>query len=362
MAGAEGFWEGRRVLVTGHSGFKGSWLCLWLERLGAEVAGVSSRGRSGQAAGPAGTLFEAARVAEGVRSLEADVADAGRVAAAFAQVRPEVVIHMAAQPLVRRSYDDPVGTFATNVMGTVNVLEAARRSDDVRVLVNVTTDKVYENRELHRGYTEDDALGGSDPYSASKAGSELVTAAYRQSFFGPDGPGVATARSGNVIGGGDWGADRLVPDLVRGALSGAPVRIRNPSSVRPWQHVLNPLSGYLLLAERLWDSREHAEAWNFGPAAEDVRPVGWIADRMRELWGDDLRWEADPGPHPHETAYLALDCSKARERLGWQPRWYLDRALETIVDWHKRLRDGGDARELVLGQIAAFEATAAAPV
>jgi CDP-glucose 4,6-dehydratase len=363
MTTSAGFWEGRKVLVSGHSGFKGSWLCLWLERLGAEVIGLSSRARSGQAAGAGGTLFESARLEDGVRSLEGDVSDGERMRAVFAETRPEVVVHMAAQPLVRRSYEDPLGTLATNVMGTANVLEAARQTDGVRVIVNVTTDKVYENRELHRGYTEEDALGGSDPYSASKACSELVTAAYRQSFFADAGtPAVATARSGNVIGGGDWGEDRLVPDLIRGALSGEPVKIRNPNAVRPWQHVLNPLSGYLLLAERLWDSHEHAEAWNFGPASEDVKPVGWIADRMRELWGDELRWEADPGPHPHETGYLSLDSAKARERLGWRPRWDLARALETIVDWHRRLRDGEDARELVFGQIEAFEATASAAV
>jgi CDP-glucose 4,6-dehydratase len=355
----ESFWRGRTVLVTGHTGFKGSWLCLWLESLGAEVVGFSS-GSSGQAAGRGNTLFERARVGEGVRSLEGDVGDRDAVLEAFGASTPEVVFHMAAQPLVRRSYEDPVGTFETNAIGTLNVLEAVRRGDSVCAVVNVTTDKVYENRELRRGYSEDDPLGGSDPYSASKACSELVTSAYRQSFLAARGVGVATARSGNVIGGGDWGADRLVPDLVRGALAGEPVQIRNPNAVRPWQHVLNPLSGYLLLAERLCQSGEYAEAWNFGPDSDDVKPVGWIADRMRERWGEELRWETDAGEHPHETGYLSLDSSKARERLGWRSRWDLERALDSIVDWHKALRDGGDARELVLDQVRAFQAEAPA--
>ena len=350
------FWRGRRVLVTGHTGFKGSWLCAWLHAMGADVAGYSS-GAGAQTTAAGGSLFERARVGELVRSFDGDVGDLDRLQDAFASHRPEVVFHMAAQPLVRRSYEDPVGTFRSNLVGTVNVLESARRAADVRALVNVTTDKVYENRELRRGYREDDPLGGSDPYSASKAASELATAAYRQSFFSAEdsATAVATARSGNVIGGGDFGADRLIPDLVRGALAGQPVLIRNPAAVRPWQHVLNPLSGYLLLAERLADSREWAEPWNFGPDPEDVKPVGWIADRLRELWGDDLEWVRDEGVHPHETSYLSLDSSKARERLGWVSRWDLGQGLERIVAWHTGVRDGEDARELCLAQTEQFE-------
>jgi CDP-glucose 4,6-dehydratase len=352
------FWRARTVLVTGHSGFKGSWLCLWLQSMGANVIGYSSGSSSGQATGAKRKgLFELARVGEGMRSLEGDVGDMTGLREVLADYVPEVLIHLAAQPLVRRSYQDPVGTYRTNVIGTVNLLEAVRCTDSVRVVVNVTTDKVYENRELERGYTEDDPLGGSDPYSSSKACSELVTSAYRRSFFGAGGPrplGLASARSGNVIGGGDWGEDRLIPDVISAALEGRSSLIRNPGAVRPWQHVLNPLSGYLLLAERLWESHDFAEGWNFGPDEGDAKPVGWILERLRELWGEELRWEQDEGAQPHETRYLWLDSSKARSRLGWRPRWDLGRALASIVDWHKAVRDGQDARELVLAQIEAF--------
>ena len=346
------FWAGRRVLVTGHSGFKGSWLSLWLQRLGAEAIGCSQ-------AVPAGpSLFEGARVAGEMESVEADVRDGEAIRRAIADWRPEVVIHMAAQPLVRHSFRHPMETYETNLMGTVNVLEAVRRSEDVRVLVNVTTDKVYENRGLERGYGESDPLGGADPYSSSKACAELATSAYRRSFFeGESSANVATARAGNVIGGGDWAEDRLIPDLVRGALNGVPTVIRNPDAVRPWQHVLNALEGYLLLCERLWDSAVYAEGWNFGPADVDARPVRFVADRLVELWGEGMAWREDPeattvAPEAH---YLKLDSSKARERLGWRPAWGLDQALSSIVEWHRVARDGGDLREVTLKQIGAFE-------
>jgi CDP-glucose 4,6-dehydratase len=349
------FWHGRTVLVTGHSGFKGSWLSLWLQTMGAEVAGYSAGGTGGQAPSAGRALFEQARVGEGMRSFDGDVADAAAVGAAIAEVRPEVVIHMAAQPLVRRSYQDPAGTYRTNVLGTVGVLDAVRQNEGVRAVVNVTTDKVYENQELARGYVEEDALGGSDPYSSSKAASELVTAAYRQSFFSEQGPAVATARSGNVIGGGDWGEDRLVPDIVKAALEARAVRIRNPNSVRPWQHVLNPLSGYLVLAQQLHESRDFAAAWNFGPDEDDAKPVGWIVERLSELWGDELRWQEDEGPHPHETNYLRLDSRKALDLLRWHPVWDLERALKSIVSWHKAVRDGADPRAQMLEQIEQFQ-------
>ena len=345
-----GFWRGKRVLITGHSGFKGSWLSLWLQRLGAEVCGLS-RGLPTEPA-----LFERARVGEGMTSIMGDILDRDSVASAVARCRPEIVIHLAAQPIVRASFEDPIGTYATNIMGTAHVLDAVRLAGGVRVVINVTTDKVYENREWEWGYREDEALGGHDPYASSKACSEVITIAYRRSFFADGETRLATARAGNVIGGGDWARDRLVPDLLRGAASGEPVRIRNPHAIRPWQHVLNPLDGYLTVAERLWDDPAHAHGWNFGPESIDDKPVGWIADRMAQLLGDALRWEHDAGQHAHEATYLRLDSSLAWARLGWAARWDLEAALSSIVDFFRAEQAGDDLRELMLGQIAAFEA------
>jgi CDP-glucose 4,6-dehydratase len=343
------FWAGRKVLVTGHSGFKGGWLSLWLQQMGSEVVGFSL----GSPSRP--SFFELARVAEGMASIAGDIRDAGQVRDVVASQRPEIVIHMAAQPLVRQSYADPLGTYAINVMGTVNVLDAVRQSDDVRVVVNVTTDKVYANRGSHSAYREDHLQGGRDPYSNSKACSELVTAAYRDSFFGVDSEvSVATARAGNVIGGGDWAEDRLIPDVMRAALEGHELHIRNPGAVRPWQHLLNPLSGYLRLAESLWESDEFADGWNFGPEERDARPVNWIIERLSELWGQQIPWTYDGGSHPYETMYLRLDSSKARARLGWIPRWDLDKALTSIVSWYKGLQAGEDLHEVTLRQIREF--------
>jgi CDP-glucose 4,6-dehydratase len=345
------FWRGRRVLLTGHTGFKGSWLALWLESLGAEVVGLSL----GVPTDP--SLFEVARVAEGVTSIEADIRDADAVRRALADSRAEIVIHMAAQSLVRRSFDQPVETYATNVMGTVHVLDAARRSDEVRVVVNVTTDKCYENREWMWGYREHEPMGGYDPYSSSTGCAELVTAAFRRSYAqGEAGPAIASARAGNVIGGGDWAEDRLVPDLMRAAVEGRPAVVRNPDAVRPWQHVLNPLSGYLMLAQALWGSREHAEAWNFGPDDRDARPVRWMIDRLSEEWGEPIAWEQEDGEMPHEAQYLKLDSSKAKARLGWSPTWALEDALASIAAWYQTQRSGEDLRALALDQIGAFQA------
>jgi CDP-glucose 4,6-dehydratase len=345
------FWAGRRVLVTGHTGFKGAWLSLWLAELGARVSGF------GHAAPGDPSLYALARAGEVVEHVDGDVRDADGVAAAIARLAPEVVVHMAAQALVRQSFADPVGTYATNVMGTVNVLDAVRRSDSVRVVVVVSSDKCYENREWVWGYRESDPMGGHDPYSSSKGCAELVTAAYRASYFATDdAPAVASARAGNVFGGGDFAPDRLLPDVFRAALAGAPIRIRSPHAVRPWQHVLNPLSGYLRLAERAWADRECARGWNFGPADEDARPVRWIVDRLGALWDGPLRWDVDPGPHPHEAQWLKLDSSLARARLGWAPGWDLADGLERTVAWHQAHRDGADMRETTVAQLCDFAA------
>ncbi len=351
------FWAGKRVLVTGHTGFKGAWLSLWLERLGAEVAGFS-RGRATEP-----SLFDLARVGDGVESVEGDVRDLEALRQAVRDHRPEVVIHLAAQSLVRRSYDEPLDTYGVNVLGTANVLEAVRGAPDVRAAVCISTDKVYENREWLWAYREDEPLGGHDPYSSSKAAAELVVAAYRSSFFedGGHGAAVASARAGNVIGGGDWADDRLVPDVMRAAIDGRPTLVRNPGSIRPWQHVLNPLSGYLMLAERLWEDEGFASAWNFGPADEDARPVGWILDRLAHHWGEGLSWELDKGDHAHEAAYLKVDSSKARGLLGWRPTWDLDAGLQAVVEWYRAYQSGDDVRELTLEQIESFSEAAGKP-
>jgi CDP-glucose 4,6-dehydratase len=350
------FWCGRRVLLTGHTGFKGAWLALWLQSLGARVTGVSP----GVPTQP--SLYQLARVGEGLESRCGDVRDHGELAAAFAAARPEIVIHMAAQALVRRSFAEPRETYETNVMGTVNLLETVRVAGGVRAVVNVTSDKCYANREgdpLGNGYRENQPMGGRDPYSSSKGCAELVSEAYRCSFFSGAGrTRVATARAGNVIGGGDWGEDRLLPDLMRAALNGKSAHVRNPNAIRPWQHVLNPLGGYLVLAQALCESSEYACAWNFGPPAQDARTVGWIVQRVSELWPNRLRWqrdsEQDSGPHPREANHLKLDSSMARVRLGWQPLVSLQAALEATVNWYRELGEGADMRAVTLGQIDAL--------
>jgi len=352
------FWRDRGVMLTGHTGFKGAWLTLWLQLLGARVSGFAD------AIPTTPSLYELARAGDGVAEFRFDVRDRTAVLDAFAAAEPEVVIHMAAQAFVRRSFADPRTTYETNVLGTVNVLEAVRATPSVRVTVNVTSDKCYANdpARAHRPFVEGDPLGGHDPYSSSKACAELVGDAYRSSFFASgDGARVASARAGNVIGGGDWGEDRLIPDVMRGALEGEPIPVRNPEAVRPWQHVLNPLSGYLRLAEALHKAPEYQGGWNFGPAHDDARTVRWIADRVTQLWPGDLRWEIDPGPHPHEAHYLALDSAQARERLGWGPTWDLEDSLDGVVSWYRALRDGEDMRAVTLAQIHAFAAAGSPP-
>ena len=346
----EGFWSGRQVLVTGHTGFKGSWLSLWLGELGAVVTGLSD----GVPTTP--SLYEAAHVGEGIHDLHVDVRDFESLSSALAAARPEIVIHMAAQSLVRRSFEEPRETYETNVMGTVNVLEAVRRASGVRVMINVTSDKCYDNREWEWGYRECEPMGGHDPYSSSKGCSELVTDAFRRSFFSdPEDTRLASVRAGNVIGGGDWAVDRLLPDIIRAALAGEPVLIRNPDAVRPWQHVLNPLSGYLVLAQALWHSQKFAGGWNFGPSDDDAWPVRAIVERLTELWPDKLDWVQDAGAHPHEASYLKLDSSRARMRLGWRPRWNLTEGLDSTIGWYRSLSMGEDIRAVTVDQIRAFQ-------
>lgn len=343
------FWRGKRVLLTGHTGFKGSWLSLWLQSMGAQVRGVSLPPPTEPA------LFEVARVADGMEHFIADIREYAAVQSQMNDFRPEIVLNMAAQPLVRLSYQQPVETYATNVMGTVHVLEAARHTGTVKAIVNVTTDKCYENREWVWGYREDEPMGGHDPYSNSKGCSELVSLAYRKSFLKDAGIALATARAGNVIGGGDWALDRLVPDILRALEKRQPVQIRNPHAIRPWQHVLEPLSGYLLLAERLYtEGQADAEGWNFGPPDDDAKPVQWIVERLCDDWGDGASWTLQPGEHPHEAQFLKLDISKARQRLQWAPRWSLDTALARITDWHQAWLARQDMRAFCLHQISQY--------
>lgn len=344
------FWQGRSVLLTGHTGFKGAWLSLWLQSLGAHLTGVSLPFPP-----TTPSLYELARVEEGMAtSFVCDIRHPNALAIAVAEAQPEVVIHMAAQPLVRRSLVAPAETYETNVMGTVNLLDAVRACESVRAVVVVTSDKCYSPSSAPPPHREDGPFGGHDPYSSSKAAAELVTAAYRHSFFeDPCGPRIATARAGNVIGGGDFGAERLLPDLFRACSTGETLRLRNPSAVRPWQHVLSPLSGYLLLAQSLCESHDYARAWNFGPDEGDECTVETVVQRVSELLPSGVSWEVDGGPHPRETPFLRLDSSLARERLGWAPALSLEEGLAAAVDWFRGLDAGEDLRSLTLEQIGA---------
>jgi CDP-glucose 4,6-dehydratase len=354
MAMTPDFWRGKRVFLTGHTGFKGGWLSLWLQKLDANVTGYALQSST------LPSLFEIAKVGDGMRSIFADVRDLALLRKAMHDAQPEIVIHMAAQPLVRYSYQNPVETYATNVMGTVHLLEAVRHTPSVRAVVNVTTDKCYENREWVWGYRESDPLGGYDPYSNSKGCAELVSASYRSSFFNSmaaQSTAIATVRAGNVIGGGDWTKDRLIPDILAAFEAGQTVKIRRPQAVRPWQHVLEPLRGYLTLAERLYyQEQDYAEGWNFGPNDEDARPVAWIVDKMAVLWGAGATWQIDDAEHPHEAGYLKLDISKARSRLNWNPALNLTQALEWIVDWSRARKSGTDMRYYTQLQIHNYQA------
>jgi len=353
------FWRNKRVFLTGHTGFKGSWLSLWLHSLGAKVTGYAL------APTPPVHLFGQCQIDDVVHSVIADVRGKVRLKQEMSACDPEIVIHMAAQPLVRESYKNPVETYEINIMGTIHLLEAVRHIREknnhshMAVLI-VTTDKCYENKEWIWGYRESDRLGGYDPYSNSKACCELVTSSYRNSYFNPKdydvhGVGIATARAGNVIGGGDWSVDRLIPDCVRSLLKGEAIKIRYPGAVRPWQHVLDPLSGYLTLAQNLYENGpKYSEGWNFGPQQEDAQTVEWIVRKLVDKWGGDASYQLMHGQHLHEAEYLTLDCSKARMKLGWRPTWDVDQALDKVVEWVQAYKQGQIMKEVCLKQISEF--------
>ena len=346
------FWRGKKVLLTGHTGFKGSWLSLWLSKMGAQVTGFALEPPSEP------SMFELAHVAQDVSSIIGDIRDRDAVHAVVNESNPEIVLHLAAQPLVRESYVNPLDTFATNVMGTANLLSALQDCSATKAVVVVTSDKCYENREWSWGYRENESMGGADPYSASKGCAELVVASYRKSYFSePNSAELATARAGNVIGGGDFATDRLITDIMASIRSGKPAQIRNPLAIRPWQHVIEPLHGYLLLAQNmvLDGNKTYSSAWNFGPYDEDAKPVEWICEELSRRWGPTASWMVDEGDHPHEAHYLKLDSSKARMQLGWRSKLRLGAALDKIVEWNRVFMEGGDVRAQTLSEINDYE-------
>lgn len=348
------FWKDKKILLTGHTGFKGSWLSLWLQKLGSDVIGFSKSIPTNP------SLFEIAKVKEGMISIMGDVRDFTKILEVINRYQPEIIIHMAAQSLVRESYEDPIETFETNVIGTANILEAARKSGMPRVIINVTSDKCYQNTGSQSGYREEDPMGGYDPYSSSKGCAELVTASFRNSFFNPKnlrehGTALASVRAGNVIGGGDWAKDRLVPDIMRDISENKSIKIRNPKAVRPWQFVLEPLNGYLLLAEKLWDHKtDFFEGWNFGPNDDGIKSVSWIVEKFIQLWGDSLRWEHITSENLHEENFLKLNWDKAHAKLKWAPKMNLDLAIKWTVDWYKKFKQNNDMRLFTEKQIEEF--------
>ncbi len=344
-------YKNRKVLITGHTGFKGSWLCLLLNKLGADVYGYALEPPTNP------SLFVEANIGEVITSYIGDIRDYNLLLKTLKEVQPEIIIHMAAQALVRESYKYPRETYEINVMGTVNLLDAVRQVGSVKAVLNVTTDKCYENKEWHWGYRENEPMGGYDPYSNSKGCSELLTSSFRSSFFNPKeyqkhGVSMASARAGNVIGGGDWSEDRLIPDFIRAIIRGEKVKIRSPYAIRPWQHVLEPLTGYLALCEKLYTAgTAYAEGWNFGPDDRDAKNVEWITGTICELWGENASFEIDTNPQPHEANYLKLDCSKAKSELGWIPKWDIETTLKSIVIWNKSFQAGSDMRSVTDKQI-----------
>jgi CDP-glucose 4,6-dehydratase len=342
------FWQGKRVFLTGHTGFKGSWLALWLQSLGADVKGYSLNPPTSP------SLFNEAKIDSLIESCVGDIRDQDNLRESMLSFNPGILIHMAAQPLVRHSYDAPIETYEVNVIGTAKVLEVARSCSNLKAIVNITTDKCYENDGRTQGYKENDPMGGYDPYSSSKGCAELVTSSYRRSFLQDQGIGLASVRAGNVIGGGDWANDRLIPDILKSFENGSSVVVRNPKATRPWQHVLEPLSGYLVLAQKLYQNpKEYAEGWNFGPNEQDVKPVDWILDKMVSKWPNSS-WELDKSSSPHEAGFLKLDISKAKSKLGWNPLWSLSDTLEKIVHWHQAWLNKEDMQVVCLAEIKEY--------
>jgi CDP-glucose 4,6-dehydratase len=350
----DNFYKGRKVFITGHTGFKGSWLSIMLNWLGADVYGYALKPHTNP------SLYELANIDQLVSSTKGDIRDYNLLLATLKEVQPEIIIHLAAQALVMESYKNPRETYEINVMGTVNLLDAARQVKSVKAVLNVTTDKCYDNKEWHWGYRENEPMGGYDPYSNSKGCSELVTSSFRNSFFNPKDYekhciALASARAGNVIGGGDWADDRLIPDFIRAIMRGEKLKIRSPYAIRPWQHVLEPLTGYLMLCKKLYVSGpSFAEGWNFGPDDKDAKNVEWITKRICELWADGASFEIDKSPQPHEANYLKLDCSKAKTLLDWHPSWDIETTLQMIVDWNKAYKNKNDMREVSIKQIEKY--------
>jgi CDP-glucose 4,6-dehydratase len=346
------FWKNKKVLVTGHTGFKGSWLTIWLKKLGAEVIGFSKSIPTNP------NLFEIGNVENGIISIFGDVRDHERLKQVIIKHKPEIIFHLAAQSLVIKSYEDPIETYSTNIMGTVNLLDIIKENRESKVIINVTSDKCYENKETLEGYTENDPMGGYDPYSSSKGCAELITSSFRDSFFNSkdsrNNVALASVRAGNVIGGGDWAENRLIPDIIKGISNNNSVKIRNPSSLRPWQHVLDPLNGYMLLAEKMWDDKnKYAEGWNFGPDKSEIKPVSWIIERFDEMWKTQINWEIEK-INLHEARHLILDCHKAKTKLGWQTKLNIEQALKWTIDWYKKNLDKTDMRKFTEEQITKF--------
>lgn len=350
------FWKDKVVLLTGHTGFKGSWLSLWLQKIGTKIIGYSKSVPTNP------SLFEVANVQNRMTSILGDIRDLDHLKEVIHEYKPEIVIHMAAQSLVHRSYEDPIETYSINVMGTINLLEAIRIEGKTKVVINVTSDKCYENKGSTRGYREDDPMGGYDPYSSSKGCSELITSSFRNSFFNSDEyekhkVALASVRAGNVVGGGDWARDRLIPDIMKGIMNHNAIKIRSPNAIRPWQYVLEPLNGYLSLAEKLWhNGPEYSGGWNFGPMDNDVKPVSWIVEKISQQWKNNIRWELNAEGYQHEAHYLRLDCSKARDKLGWFPKTNSEQAIELTIEWYKQYEQKHDIREFTEEQIKNFSA------